>query len=163
MLRSGLVSVFDVTRRGLGAAAVVVLIGAVPTADAPAETAARTARTVPVTEHVALTLVKKSGTRFQHKGRATGTVTGSVGSRIKLTSLSIAGTVTVRAKDGTLQLEVRGTARSGGLRSRFDGTATMTGGTGRYAKARGKGTFTGVVNRRTWAATLDARGSLTTS
>ena len=68
----------------------------------------------------------------------------------------------MRAKGGTLRLKVRGTARSGGLRSKFDGTATMAGGTGRYAKARGKGTFTGVVNRRTWAATLDARGSLTT-
>jgi hypothetical protein len=130
---------------------------------APAEPVAETARTVPAIEHVALTLVKKTGTNFQHKGRATGTVAGSVTSRIKLTSLSIAGTVTVRAKGGTLRLNVRGTARSGGLRSKFDGTATMTGGTGRYAGARGKGTFAGVVNRRTWAATLDARGSLTTS
>jgi hypothetical protein len=132
-------------------------------ASAPASPTAGVARTVPVTEHVALTLVKKSGTDFQHKGRATGTVAGSVTSRIALTSLSITGTVTVRAKGGTLRLKVRGTARSGGLRSTFDGTATMTGGTGRYDNARGKGTFTGVVNRRTWAATLDARGSLTTS
>jgi hypothetical protein len=164
LLRSALVPVSDVTRRGLGAcAAIVAVLGAAVTSSAPAEPAARTARTVPVTEHVALTLVKKTGTNFQHKGRATGTVAGTVTSRIKLTSLSIAGTVTVRAKGGTLQLKVRGTARSGGLRSKFDGTATMTGGTGRYAGARGKGTFTGVVNRRTWAATLDARGSLTTS
>lgn len=109
-----------------------------------------------------MTLVKRSGTVFRHKGRATGTVAGSVTSSIKLTSLSITGTVSVRAKDGTLRLKVRGTARSGGLRSKFDGTATMSGGTGRYSKASGKGTFTGVVNRRTWAATLDARGSLTT-
>jgi hypothetical protein len=120
------------------------------------------ARTVPATEHVTLALVKKTGTKFQHKGRVSGTVTGSVTSQITLTSLSITGTVTMRAKDGTLQLKVRGTARSGGLRSKFDGTATMTDGTGRYAGARGKGTFTGVVNRRTWAATLDARGALTT-
>ncbi len=141
----------------------VATLGFTSVAGAPAAPTADIARTVPVTEHVALTLVKKSGTDFQHKGRATGTVTGSVTSRIALTSLSITGTVTVRAKGGTLQLKVRGTARSGGLRSTFDGTATMTGGTGRYADARGKGTFTGVVNRRTWAATLDARGLLTTS
>lgn len=154
---------FEATRRGLGAATIVVVLGAASAAGAPAEPAARSARTVPATEHVTLTLVKKTGTNFQHKGRATGTVAGLVTSRIALTSLSISGTVTVRAKDGTLQLKVRGTARSGGLRSTFDGTATMTGGTGRYAKARGKGTFTGVVNRRTWAATLDARGTLTTT
>jgi hypothetical protein len=142
--------------------AVIAVLGAAPAPNAPAEPAAHTSRTVPAIEHVTLTLVKKSGTNFQHKGRASGTVAGSVTSRIALSSLSIAGTVTVRAKNGTLQLKVRGTARSGGLRSKFDGTATMSGGTGRYAKASGKGTFTGVVNRRTWAATIDARGSLTT-
>ncbi len=162
VLRSGPVHVFEVTRRQLGAAAVLALLGAEPTASALASPTARAARTVPAIEHVTLTLVKKTGTDFRHKGRSTGTVAGSVSSRIKLTSLSIVGTVTVRAKDGTLQLQVRGTARSGGLRSKFDGTATMTGGTGRYAGAHGKGTFTGIVNRRTWAATLDARGSLTT-
>jgi hypothetical protein len=155
--------VFEATRRGFCAsAAIVAILGTAVTASAPATPIAVGARTVPATEHVTLTLVKKSGTNFRHKGRAAGTVAGSVTSRIKLTSLSITGTVTVRAKGGTLQLKVRGTARSGGLRSKFDGTATMTGGTGRYAKERGKGTFTGVVNRRTWAATLDARGSLTT-
>jgi hypothetical protein len=164
LLRSGFVPVSEATRRRLGAAAVGAVLGATASAaSAPAEPTAHAAKTVPAIEHVALTLVKKTGTNFQHKGRATGTVAGAVTSRIALSSLSIAGTVTVRAKGGTLQLKVRGTARSGGLRSRFDGTATMTGGTGRYAKARGKGTFTGVVNRHTWAATLDARGSLTTT
>jgi hypothetical protein len=155
--------VFEATRRGRCAStAIAAGLAVVVTYSAPAEPVARTARTVPAIEHVTLTLVKKTGTKFQHKGRATGTVAGSVTSQITLTSLSIAGTVTVRAKGGTLQLKVRGTARSGGLRSKFDGTATMAGGTGRYAGARGKGTFTGVVNRRTWAATIDAHGSLTT-
>jgi hypothetical protein len=159
----GFVPVSEVRRRGLWAsAAISAILGGAIVSSAPAEPVAGTARTVPAIEHVTLSLVKKTGTKFQHKGRATGTVAGSVTSQISLTSLSIAGTVTVRAKGGTLRLNVRGTARSGGLRSKFDGTATMAGGTGRYAKARGKGTFTGVVNRRTWAATLDARGTLTT-
>jgi hypothetical protein len=128
---------------------------------ASADPSAHAARKVAATEHVTLTLVKKTGTKFRHKGRATGTVAGSVSSQITLTSLAIKGTVTVRAKDGTLRLRVTGNARSGGLRAKFDGTATMDGGTGRYAKARGSGTFTGVVNRRTWAATIDAHGSMT--
>jgi hypothetical protein len=118
------------------------------------------ARTVKATEHVRLTLVTKSGSKFQHKGRATGTVGGSVRSRITLDSLSIAGTVTIVTPGGTLNVRIRGTARSGGLLARFEGTATMAGGTKRYAKARGNGRFTGVVNRSTWAATIDASGSL---
>jgi hypothetical protein len=128
---------------------------------APADPSAHAARKVVATEHVTLALFKKTGTKFRHKGRATGTVAGSVSSQITLTSLSIKGTVTVRAKGGTLRLRVTGDARSGGPRAKFDGTATMDGGTGRYAKARGSGTFTGVVNRRTWAATIDAHGSMT--
>ena len=132
-------------------------------AAAPASPTAHATGKLSATEHVSLTLVEKTGTSFRHKGRATGTIAGSVTSKIALTSLSISGTMVVHAHGGTLRMKVSGTARSGGLRSKFDGSATMTGGTGRYARARGKGTFTGVVNRRTWAATLDAHGSLTLS
>jgi hypothetical protein len=152
----------EAMRRGSCAAAVAcVILWAGSVGNAPADPAAHATRKVAATEHVTLTLVKKTGTKFQHKGKATGTVAGSVSSRITLTSLSIKGTVTVRANGGTLRLRVSGTARSGGLRAKFDGRATMDGGTGRYAKARGSGTFAGVVNRRTWAATLDAHGSMT--
>jgi hypothetical protein len=119
------------------------------------------ARTMSVTENFTLKLAKKSGTTLEHRGSATGTVPGSARSRITLSSLSMNGTVTVVTKSGTLNLRIRGTARSGGLRSKFDGTATMAGGTGRYRKARGSGRFTGVVNRSTWAATIRATGSLT--
>jgi hypothetical protein len=166
VLPSALVPVFETTGRCLGSRQIAAACGAVlvgtSSVNAPAAPAGTAARTVVATEHVALTLVKKTGTRFQHNGRATGTVAGSVTSQITLTSLSIAGTVTVRAKGGTLKLKIRGTARTGGLRAKFDGTASMVGGTGRYAKARGGGTFTGVVNRRSWAATIDARGTMTT-
>lgn len=151
-------------RRWTAAAGAATLASGVlcgPVALAPANPSAHAARKVAATEHVALKLVRKTGTNFRHKGSATGTIAGSVTSTITLTSLSIKGTVIVRAKGGTLNLKVRGTARSGGLRAKFDGSATMAGGTGRYAKARGGGTFTGVVNRRTWAATIDAHGSLT--
>lgn len=115
-----------------------------------------------VSENVSLRLVKKSGSSFTHRGRATGTVAGSVSSRMRLDSLSITGTVTVRARGGSLNLRIKGRARSGGLRSKFSGSATMAGGTGRYAHARGRGSFSGVVNRQTWAATIKASGSLTT-
>lgn len=167
MLPSALVPVFQAIGRcprrrawlvsGVGATTLMVTVSA----GAPAAPTATAARQVNATEHVTLTLVNKTGTKFQHKGKATGTVAGSVTSQITLTSLSIAGTVTVRAKGGTLKLKIRGAARSGGLRAKFDGTASMVGGTGRYAKARGGGTFSGVVNRRSWAATLDARGKMT--
>jgi hypothetical protein len=119
------------------------------------------ANSMTVREHVTLKLVKRTGsTGFQHTGRATGTVSGSVRSRITLThSVVMRGTVTITTGRGKLRLKVDGRARSIGLRSKFSGSATIAGGSGRYAHADGTGTFSGVVNRSTWAATLDASGS----
>jgi hypothetical protein len=115
----------------------------------------------PVREHVDLALVKRSGTtQFQHKGRATGTVAGTVRSRITIThSVVLKGMVTITTATGQMRMSVDGRARSLGLRTKFSGTATIVGGTGRYARAKGSGRFTGVVNRSTWHATIDASGT----
>lgn len=114
-----------------------------------------------VQEHVDLTLVKRSGsTKLEHKGRATGTVNGSVTSKITIShSVVMRGTVTISASGGKIRLKVNGRARSIGARSKFNGSATISGGTGKYDGATGTGTFKGVVNRRTWHVTLDATGS----
>jgi hypothetical protein len=131
-------------------------------AGAPAS-APHAASTQKVREHVSLKLVKRTGsTKFQHAGRASGTVSGSVRSKITLShAVVLRGTVTITTNRGELKLKVKGRARSISLRTKFSGSASMAGGTGRYAHARGEGTFTGVVNRETWAATIDATGSLT--
>ncbi len=124
-------------------------------------TAGHAASPTAVREHVTLKLVKRTGsTGFEHTGRATGTVSGSVRSRITLThSVVLRGTVTIATTRGKLRLKVDGRARSIGLRSRFSGSASIDGGSGRYAHAKGSGSFSGVVNRSTWAATIDASGS----
>jgi hypothetical protein len=116
-----------------------------------------------VVEHVDLTLVKKTGNgtkKFQHKGRATGTVEGTVTARTTLKySVALKGDVTIATREGKIRMKVDGRARSVDRRSKFNGTARMVGGTGKYEGATGTGTFTGVVNRKTWHVTLDAKGS----
>jgi hypothetical protein len=116
-----------------------------------------------VIEHVKLTVVQRHGsTKFEHTGRATGTLAGPVSSKITLThAVVLRGTVTIKTSKGQLRLKVDGRARSLELRTKFTGTATVDGGTGRYTHARGSGTFKGVVNRSTWAATIDANGAFT--
>ncbi len=128
--------------------------GVVGTAEAPA-------KTVRATENASLRLVKKKNMRFTHRGRVTGTVSGPARSTIRLKGLSIRGTVTVSSKRGKLRIKIRGKARSGGMKPTFEGTARMSGGTGRYRKAKGSGRFKGVINRSTWATTIRAVGSLT--
>jgi hypothetical protein len=137
----------------------IVALAAMAATVCTASAAAGSSR--PVREHVDLKLVKKSGaSRFEHSGRASGTFTGAVRSKISIAhSVVLSGAVSIKTSGGTVRLKVKGRARSLSLRTKFDGTATISGGTGRYARAKGTGRFTGVVNRKTWHATLDATGS----
>jgi hypothetical protein len=150
----------DHRRAGTLATALLLLLGWSAAGHALTSDAASTQK---VTEHVALKLVKKTGaTKFEHSGRATGTVSGSVRSKITLShAVVMRGTVTITTSRGQLRLKVDGRARSLALRTKFSGSAAIAGGTGRYAHARGSGKFSGVVNRSTWAATIDAQGSFT--
>lgn len=146
----------------IGASVVFVLATPVVEAhDGSQATIASTAHVV--REHVDLKLVKKSGSSsFEHAGSATGTIAGPVRSKITLShSVVLRGTVTITTTSGKVRLKVDGRARSLSLRTKFNGLAVIAGGTGRYAHAKGTGTFSGVVNRSTWHATLDASGSFT--
>lgn len=113
-----------------------------------------------MTETVSLRLVRKSGSTYVHTGTASGSVVGSVRSTFRLSSLAIRGTATVRNRRGTLLIRIDGRARSAATRATFSGSVKVTGGTGAYRKAVGTGRFDGVVNRKTWAATIKASGSL---
>jgi hypothetical protein len=125
--------------------------------------AGHAASSMTVQEHVTLKLVKRSGlTKFEHSGTARGTVPGTVRSKITLKhSVVLDGIVTIRTSKGKLRLQVHGRARSIQQRSGFDGTAIILTGTGRWAHARGRGTFNGIVNRSTWDVSLDAKGTFT--
>lgn len=113
-----------------------------------------------MSETISLTLVRKVGLRFRHRGTARGSVPGSARSTLKLTSLSIDGTAIIRNSRGTVKLRISGRARSGGTRAKIGGTARVAGGTGAYRRARGSARFSGLVNRRTWAASMSATGRL---
>lgn len=119
------------------------------------------AATATVSENVSLKLTKKSGSKLSHRGTATGTIPGSATAQSTLRGLKLNGTVTIKTKRGDLRIRISGTARSSGVRTKFDGSATMAGGTGIYRRARGTGKFTGIVNRSSWAATIRATGKLT--
>ena len=140
-------------------AALATTLAVVGVASAAVPTGAA-AKTVSISENVSLKLVKKSGSKLTHRGTATGTIPGSASAQSTLRGLKLAGTVTIKTKRGDLRIKINGAARSSSVRTKFDGTATLTGGTGRFRNARGKGKFSGVVNRQTWAATLQATGTL---
>lgn len=121
------------------------------------------AKTIKVVEHVRLGLVRQSGSTLDLRGTARGTLSGDVLARFDVRLLSVTGLVTIYPKGGgSLSFSVAGHARSTAVRARFSGSVTVTGGSGRWAGAKGRGSFNGVVNRRTWAATATVRARIST-
>lgn len=139
--------------------AITALLALVPSTAAAAPSA-QTARTVNVSERANLHLVRKSGSTLYQAGTATGTLPGTITSRFKVTITRVTGSLTIRTRGGTLTMSVNGTPRSTGMVAKFGGTMRVTSGTGKFARASGSASFSGAVNRRTWAAIVSATGRL---
>ncbi len=122
---------------------------------------AHTARTVTVTDTAHLHLVKKSGATLDETGTATGSIPGTVKARFTVAVVLITGSVTIYPHGGgSFTIKALGVPVSTGTKAKFGGSLTIVSGTGRYAHAHGSGTFSGVIDRRTDAATVHANGRL---
>lgn len=108
-----------------------------------------------------LHLVRKSGNVLYERGTATGTLPGSVTARFVTGVARVTGTVTFFPRGGgSLTLSAVGYPQSAGIVTRFSGSCAVRGGTGRFRRALGSGSFSGTANRRSWAVTVHARARL---
>jgi hypothetical protein len=93
-----------------------------------------------------------------------GTMSGSAhGTFASQTCVRFRGSAMLRGKTGSLRLRARNAnacAASGGNSVSFSGTATISGGTGTFAGARGRLAFRGVFDRATGGVRLSLRGVL---
>jgi hypothetical protein len=140
--------------RRASAVAVLVILALALTAG-PTASMARTSSS----EHITLKLTKRTGKKkvvLTHTGRATGSIAGRVRAKSTLLSRVVwRGTLSIATKRGTLRVKIDARAQSLARRSPFTGIATLRGGTGHYANARGVAPFKAILNRSTWAATID--------
>jgi hypothetical protein len=145
------------------AALVIALIAIVtPPVAAVAGTSSRVgaAHVLNANERANLHLVHASGSTLYEEGQASGSLAGSVRAQLHA-GATLTGTLVVNTRDG--EVKAHGDAQPDGGRypwESFKGTATIAGGTGRYAHAHGRGTFFGAFNRRTYAVTVQTRGRL---
>ncbi len=114
------------------------------------------AKTISIREHANPHLARKSGSTLYESGSATGTLPGNVSAIFKVSLTSVSGTVTIYPRGGSLKISISGKARSTGVRARFGGSMRVVSGTGKYRGMSDSGSFEGAVNRRTWAASVDA-------
>jgi hypothetical protein len=124
---------------------------------------ARSARTLKVHDEAHLRFSNSSGSQLIDEGSAWGTLPGKV--RLQFTydgSPTVSAQLTVRGASWSIRAHARGRLSNPTSPSpSFRGSLTITGGSGRYAHARGTGELFGVFNRRNYGLTVQAIGKLT--
>jgi hypothetical protein len=130
------------------------------TETASPRTLARTAHAVAATDTANLHYVSASGSLLLDEGKASGTLPGSMRVHLNL-GTTFTSTFTIFASGGSIS--GRGSAKPHGFGKyeSFAGTLIVTGGTGRYARAHGRGRFYGTFNRSNYALVVKTTGNLT--
>lgn len=140
----------------IGAATSVVLLVVVGSA-APAAMA----HTLKATDTAHLYKVSVSGSNLIEEGKATGTLPGKMRATVNI-GATISGNFTLYIHGGTIK--GHGTARphGSGRYESFKGSIVITGGTGRYAHARGETGLYGTFDRESedYALVIQTTGTL---
>jgi hypothetical protein len=122
-------------------------------------TPAHTARALNTTDTARLHYLPSHGSSLLEEGPATGALPGTV--KLHMTvGATVKGTFTINTHNGSIVGEASGTLHGTGPYTSFAGSMTVNHGTGRYAHAHGHGGFYGVLNRNTYAMTVQTTGSL---
>ena len=145
------------------------LLGAAALACAPAVGAAgasgpsaRVARTISLNETGRLHLTSKRGFTLNEEGAASGTIRGKIYLHLRIVSTNhVTAEVNIYPSGGSLT----GSASAGyhvrGGTASFEGTMSVTRGSGGYRAARGSGLgFAGTISRDNDAVTVHLTGSL---
>jgi len=120
---------------------------------------AHLARTLNVTDEARLHYHESAGSSLIEEGRATGGLPGAV--KVHFTvGPTVSASFTISTGSGTLIGHGSGVLHSSGTYASFRGSMSITRGTGRYLHAHGHGGFYGVLNRKTYALTVQTTGSL---
>jgi hypothetical protein len=142
-----------------GAFLVALLVAVLCTQSAGVLAAARLARTERLAMTAHLRYLTAKGAYLLEEGSASGPLAGTVKAHVRFAA-DISGSFEFYPRDGSISGYGSATLHESGTYVSFGGTVTITGGTGRYAHARGGGGLYGVYNRRTLALTIQTTGSI---
>jgi hypothetical protein len=134
---------------------------ALPDALASAQLRARTARALRATDYAKLRCLqsKSSGSWLFEEGPATGTLPGGMRVYADI-GPTMKAKFTIFTSHGTIVGHALATPHGSGRYESFAGSLTATGGTGSYRHAHGNAGFYGVLDRYTYAMTVQTTGSL---
>jgi hypothetical protein len=143
-----------------GSLVAVAQIGPASAYASSAVAGARAARVLNTTETAHLHYVSASGALLFDEGKVTGALAGSMRIHLNL-GATFTGSFTINTSGGSIKGHGSATPHGSGAYESFAGTLTVTGGTGRYARAHGHGNLYGTFNRSNYALVIKTTGSLT--
>jgi hypothetical protein len=145
-------------------ALVLVLLIAACTLPAPPGAAAQranTGRTLTVTDKAHLSLVSADGNTLYEKGKASGTLPGTVEVSLTLGDRTATSSFTIHARGGTISGRGKGTLKPGkGGYDSFGGSVSVVRGSGRFRGAHGDGGLYGSIYRVTDSMSVQVTGRL---
>jgi len=139
---------------------VAAQIGSAPAYAGGAVAGARAARVLNATDTAHLHYVSASGSLLLDEGKASGALPGSMRVHLNL-GTTFTGSFTISTSGGSITGRGSATPHGSGAYESFAGTLTVTGGTGRYTRARGHGKLYGTFNRSNYSLVIKTTGSLT--
>jgi hypothetical protein len=102
---------------------------------------------------------KSSGSYLFEEGSAGGTLPGTMRVDADIEAI-LTATFTIYARGGTIVGHATAKPHVSGIYESFAGSLVASGGTGSYTHAHGRAGFYGVLNRRTYAMTVQTTGDL---
>lgn len=119
----------------------------------------RAARTLSAKDEAHLHYVGESGSTLIEEGSARGRLPGVVRVRFNV-GATVTASFVIYTRGGTISGHGWAALHSSSVWASFGGTMSVTHGTGRYSHAHGTGGFYGVINRDTYAVTVQTTGTL---
>jgi hypothetical protein len=120
---------------------------------------AHAARVLQASDTAHLHYTSALGALLLEEGKATGTLPGSMRVHLEV-GTTFTGTFTIYASGGSIVGHGSAIPHGSGTYESFSGTLTVTGGSGRYAHAHGRGGLYGTFDRENYALVVKTTGSL---
>jgi hypothetical protein len=142
--------------------ALIALGAALAGASASPAATAHASRTFSLNDTGHLRLTSHHGFTLNEKGTATGTISGTIYIHLNVVSTNrVTAEVNIYPSGGSLTGHASASYRPAGPTASFNGTMSISRGTGRYSHASGSGlSFTGTIQRSNDAVTVQVNGRM---